>query len=355
MTPTAIPNEVELVDALQQTLTDTLPLGWTLTTRPEANGPDFAAVLTGPDGISTLMLVEAKRYLTARDVPMAVAKLRRYANDAGQPDAALVVAAPYLSEATRQQIDAAGAGYLDSTGNVSLKSSRPAMLIRLAGATRDPWPSDEALRSLKGRGAARAVRALLDFAPPYGIRDLAGKADVSLASLSRTIELLDREGLIERGPRGSIKSLDWQGVLRRWTKDYGVESSSRVSTFLEPRGLPALSAKLKDISNSYAATGAFAAQGFRPVAPTRLAALYVNNARRVAEQLGLRPADAGANVWLIEPFDAVVFDRTLSRDGVMVVAPSQLAADLLTGPGRDPAEGEELVAWMERNLNAWRR
>ena len=101
-------------------------------------------------------------------------------------------------------------------------------------------------------------------------------------------------------------------------------------------------------------TGAFAAQRFSPVAPTRLAAIYVNDVIGWSERLDLRPADSGANVWLLEPYDDVVFDRTASREGVVCVSPTQLAVDLLTGPGRDPSEGEELLAWMKGNESAWR-
>jgi hypothetical protein len=39
---------------------------------------------------------------------------------------------------------------------------------------------------------------------------------------------------------------------------------------------------------------------------------------------------AGANVILAEPYDPVVFERTIMRDELGVVSPSQLAADLLT-------------------------
>ena len=38
-----------------------------------------------------------------------------------------------------------------------------------------------------------------------------------------------------------------------------------------------------------------------------------------------------------------------------VCFPSQTVVDLLTGPGRYPAEAEALLEWMERNLDAWRR
>lgn len=76
------------------------------------------------------------------------------------------------------------------------------------------------------------------------MRDLADKADVALGSLSRTIDLLDREGLIERVDRGPITEVDWQQVIRRWAKNYEIATSNQVTTYLDPRGLPALAEKL---------------------------------------------------------------------------------------------------------------
>ena len=353
---TTRPNEARLLRQVALDIAGLLPDDWDLSTSTESGKgrPDLVVRITAPDGVKTALVIETKRSLLPRDVPDVIAQLRRYTEQADLDEATLVVAAPYLSETTREQIEDRGASYLDSTGNVLLRSKRPALLVRLNGASKDPWPSDETLRSLKGRGSARAVRALLDFTPPYGVRDLASRAEVSLASLSRTVDLLDRDGLIERSGRGLITGVDWQGMIRRWAKDYDAESSNQVSTYLDPRGLPALATKLGKLKGGYATTGALAAQRFSPVAPTRLAAIYVNDVVKWSERLELRPTDAGANVWLIEPYDSVVFDRTTNRDGIVCVSPTQLAVDLLTGPGRDPSEGEELLLWMERNQNAWR-
>ncbi|MCP5025000.1 MAG: hypothetical protein GY929_01835 [Actinomycetia bacterium] len=105
---------------------------------------------------------------------------------------------------------------------------------------------------------------------------------------------------------------------------------------------------------TYAATGAFAAQRFNPVAPARAATLYVNDAIKAADRLGLRETEAGANVVLLEPFDPLVFERATIRDGLRCAAASQLAVDLLTGPGREPSQGEEILEWMKENEDAWR-
>lgn len=351
------PTEARLLRQIVRDFEALLPNGWTLTTQAEPAGrgrPDLVAVVRGPDGAEASLIVEAKRSLIPRDAADIVRQLRSFAEQAGFADASLVVVAPYLSETAREQITRLDASYIDSTGNILVRTRRPALFIKQDGAKKDPWPSDETLHTLKGRGAGRAVRALLDFQPPYGVRELAKRAKVPLGSLSRTVDLLDRDGLITKDGRGPITDLDWEGVIRRWAKDYDITTSNRLSTFLEPRGLAALSTKLGKLKRGYALTGAFAAQRFSPIAPARLAAIYVNDVIGWSERLDLRPADTGANVWLLEPYDDVVFDRTASRDGVVCVSPTQLAVDLLTGPGRDPSEGEELLAWMKGNERAWR-
>jgi hypothetical protein len=105
----------------------------------------------------------------------------------------------------------------------------------------------------------------------------------------------------------------------------------------------------------YAVTGSLAAQRWADYADPRLATVYVDDVPAAAEQLGLREVDSGANVLLAAPASAVVFDRSSDLDGVRYAAPSQVAVDLLTGPGRSPAEGQALLDWMESNEPAWRK
>ena len=69
-------------------------------------------------------------------------------------------------------------------------------------------------------------------------------------------------------------------------------------------------------------------------------------AETVRQSLNLRAADSGANVILLAPFDPVVFDRTWTDRSTIFVAPSQAAVDLLTSPGRGPAEAEAVLERM---------
>jgi hypothetical protein len=77
-------------------------------------------------------------------------------------------------------------------------------------------------------------------------------------------------------------------------------------------------------------------------------------AERTASAFGLLPADRGANVVLLRPFDDVVWERTMVEDRVSYVSPSQVAVDCLTGNGRMPSEGEALLTWMVGNEEEWR-
>jgi len=100
--------------------------------------------------------------------------------------------------------------------------------------------------------------------------------------------------------------------------------------------------------------GSWAASQFAPVSPTRLFLCYADDAPDTARLLDLRRTETGANVALAVPFDPVVYERSVEKQGVRVVAPSQVAVDLLGSPGRGPNEAETLIEWMRENENAWR-
>ena len=81
----------------------------------------------------------------------------------------------------------------------------------------------------------------------------------------------------------------------------------------------------------------------QPVAPPRLAVVYVEDLERATSELELRSTDSGANVLLIEPVDAGSFAGAAREDGIAFAAVSQVAADVLMSPGRGPQEAEELI------------
>lgn len=361
-----VPTELEVLATVERSICQRIPGTWRCDTSRELgsashNRIDFLLTLTSPDGTRVRVVIEVKAASTTLPLNTAIAQLTKYteameAEDAGSGGSRTVglVAAPYLSPSARKKITAAGFAYADTTGNIRLSVDRPAVFLETQGDDRNPWPQPTGIKSLKGSAAGAAVRALLDFRPPIGIRDLAARAGVSASTLSRVTDLLDNEDLVERGPTGAIESADWSGILKRWALDYSVLTSNAATSFLAPRGLDDLFAHLRDTSEPFAVSGSAAVPVEAKVAPDRLATVYAERPDELAIQTGLRRVDQGANCLLLSPYDPVVFKRTRSDRGLRLVALSQLAVDLITGPGRAPAEAEELMTWMGRSEDVWR-
>jgi len=330
-------------------LRERLPPKWRVSPAKGQGEVDGYLRVSAPDKRSARWAIEVKRGLEPRDI----VSLRNQLAHRGQDERWLVVA-PYLSPAVRDRLRESDFAYVDLTGNVRVELSEPGLYIETLGADVDPDPKTRPSRSLRGARAGRVVRGLVDSKKPPGVRELAERKGVDPGYVSRVLALLDREALIERQKRRVVR-VDWKRLLRRWAEDAPLSSRGDQTTWLEPRGGGDVEGKLAALRAYYAVTGSLAASKFAPIAPARLVTLYARDAESVARELELRPAEAGANVLLIQPRDDGVFiGATREVYGLRSVALSQVAADLLTSPGRGPQEAEALLDWMERNEASWR-
>lgn len=344
---TSPPSERQLISFAVDAIGDALPPGWSRAVSAKASTPRFR--VTAPDGRNVEMPIEARALLNARDVP-ALAVRRT-----GQAGGVTLIVARYLSPRARTALADSGFSYVDATGNVRVSVSDPGLFIMLDGADRDPWRTpDRPTSSLRGVPAARVIRTLVDREPPWKVRELAVAAGTSLGSTARTVGLLDREALIERGDAGEIVSVNWAALLERWAADYELERRRRVIGLLQPRALDTLAAPLGTYGGTYAITGSMAAAQWAPYADGRTALIYATDVDALKDELRLREAPSRPNVLLIEADDDYVFDRSVERDGLRYAAPSQVVVDLLNGPGRNPEEGRELMRWMQANEADWR-
>lgn len=339
-----------LCDGLQA-LRRRLPPGWEaqLISKPRASAADAYFRVVAPNRKAGQFAVEAKRRIEPRGVVELVARLLARAGKEPR-----LIIAPYLSPAVRERLREASLGFLDLTGNARIELREPGLFIDGEGADTDPDRRARPSRTLRGVKAGRIVRLLVDSEEPPGVRQIAEQADVDPGYVSRVLALLDREALIERRGRGRITNVDWPRLLRRWADEAPLETRGTQKYCLDPRGVSALQQRLRTFDERYAVTGTLAAMRIVPVAPPRLAVVYVNDLERAALDLALRPTETGANVLLIEPADAGTFAGATKEDNLTFAAISQVAADLLTSPGRGPQEADELIDWMSRNEGAWR-
>jgi hypothetical protein len=309
------------------------------------SGADFSVRLKAPDGKESRLLIEVKARPNSNAVGSAFM---------GSEKTRMLFMAPFLSASLRKRLRDAGLNFADLTGNVRLSIARPSLFVETSGAAVDPSPT-QAKRSLKGSKAARIIRALIDNRPPLRLTDVAQLASVDVGYVSRVLAQLSGEGLISRNRRGPITAVNWQDLIRRWADDYKVTKSNATSYFLEPSGLPRLLDQLRETSVRYALTGSSVASIRAPVAPAKLAMIYVEDSRVAAETLGLSSTDIGGNVALLVPRDPLPFEGTTRDQDLVLAAPSQVAVDLLTGPGRSAPEAEAFIEWMKDNESDWKR
>lgn len=346
--------EQELLDEALDALMQRWPRAWGQPTlRLQRSGKrrwDALVEVRLPDAKRPLRLaVEAKQ----RPTPLVAEQLASWIDDS-DVDGALLVA-NWLSPRTREALIERGLNYADLTGNVYIALKRPKLFIQTEGASKDPGPKLPSERGLKGAKGGVIARTLADVTPPYTVTDLADATGLSPSFVSRVLAGLEREALIERRRRGAVTGVDLTRLIQRWVQDYGLLTSNTCTTYVFPAGAREFESKLAAAApDPWAVTGSLGAVRLAPIAAPAMAIAYVDRPGDVARRLGLLPAESGANVILARPYDPVAYKRRWSRDGILYVSPSQLAADCLTGVGRMPNEGAELLKWLEANQQQWR-
>jgi len=333
-----------------------------------ASDPEQLVAIHSPlGGSSGLVLVEAIHALTparaAKEFGPKLALMHRLTGSA-----AVLVIAPWLSPRTRETLETLGYGYLDLTGNVSIRLSQPGIVIRTEGAKQDPHPSGRRARQqLRGARAGRLVRVLVDARPPYRATELAEASGVSPSYVSRLLDALEEEALITRDGR-SVTDVDWRELIRARAAQYSLLDANPHVALLAQQGADKVLEVLRDRRKfieqfgEIAVTGPFATRKVVPnVTIGGQLMIYVppdprldSPLDRIANDLGLLRTDIGADVLMLRATNEIVFKGVRQVEGIPYVALSQLAIDSLGGTGRMPAEGEELLIYMARNEERWR-
>ncbi len=337
-----------------------LPENWVVALdEPEQLGPephtDGRISLQAP-GSSAWIAVEARSSLSPLEAENLLPRLAQLVRSMSG-NVPLLIVAPWLGRRTQDLLAEQGVNYLDQTGNALIKLSNPAVYIESRGSARNPDPKKRGTIRLRGPKAGRLIRTLVDIQPPYTLKELAQSTNLAPGYISRTLDALNEETLIKRAPRGPVEAVDAPALLRRWASSYDVFRSNQSMMFIAADGLERLVEELVaeiERGAQVAVTGSVAAARLAPIASPSLLLAYTPEPEFLAQRLRLLPADEGANVGLLWPFDPVVWSRTLWEDGLQLAAPPQVAVDCLTGNGRMPSEGEAVLSWMDENERSWR-
>ncbi len=349
-------SERELLDAAVEALTQRLPSNWAVDKQPSAGDPEAAdLIIKSPNtGSQTLVFVEVKTDVSPRDVEALIGgPWRRWRRQMGNQPILLV--APYIGARVRDLLAEENVSYVDLTGNTRISLDSPGVFIQTEGARQDPR-STKPRSAVRGAKAGAVVRVLTDVEPPYTGADIARAANVNEGYLSRILDTLVGEGLVERGRTG-VTGVDWPAMLRRRAAALDLFRPVGTYRYVARQGTAAILDRLRtrpSLGRPPTVTGSFAAAKIAPVAAPALLVVYTMDPRALADELELLPAEAGADTVLIRPENDVAFARADEDGGLAWAFPSQVAIDCLAGSGRMPSEGEALIDWMRENESAWR-
>ena len=270
---------------------------------------------------------------------------------------AVIIAARYISLPAQQELRKLGVSFADATGNIFIAAPRLGLLISNRGMDMYPWrKAGRPKASLTGVSTELVIRALVDMKEPYLTAELARESGTSRGSAYWVLDRLEEVGFITRSKKSLIEKVEWQELLRAWSAESDFFKTSTTTSYIAPRGLEQLIVDLKTIDKElYAATGTIAAAGYHSSAGLYTAMLYSTNPKALANKLGIRQTDRGANVMLAYPDSDGPFQRTTEFEGMRIVSAPQTYRDLMSGPGRNPEEAKNLLDWMVQNDGIWRK
>jgi hypothetical protein len=207
---------------------------------------------------------------------------------------------------------------------------------------------------LSGDVGSLIVRALLDFRTLWTTHDLVTTTGVPVQSIRRTVNGLERDGLVERRAPGVVAVPSWFALLRRWNDDVRFNRDARVTYWRSKQGTQSVLDHIPTTELRHAVTGSHAARVWAPDTPPGPTIIYTPDAQLAATVLELTPARTKTIV-LAEPPTEVVYTRTRKTDtGLRLAAPTQVLADLITGAAKSPTTAEPLLTWMLDHELEWR-
>ena len=259
-------------------------------------------------------------------------------NWANQPDVVPVFIAPYISQKSAEICKQDNTGYVDLAGNCRLVLDN--VFVEREGRP-NPFREKRDLQSLYSPKASRVLRVLLaNPGMAWKVQDLANEAKVSLGLVANVKKSLEDREWIRKTEKGLVLR-EPEKLLAEWAENYSFRKNT-TRDFFSLKTVADLEVDLGNVcvenKRRYALTGFSASARLAPAVRSPRIMAYVDDFQdELAVSLGLKEVTSGANVTLLEPYDAGVYYGAKDIDGVRVVSPVQVYLDLRGFRGR----GEE--------------
>jgi hypothetical protein len=319
--------------------------------------PSFRTEKDGADLVvhhgSLQLVVEVKRAAEAASVGAAVRQVKEHAARLGRRTVP-VVATSFMGDVGKRLCDDAGVSWFDLSGNAHIVA--PGLRIIIEGKPNRFGRKGRPSSAFAPKSARIARRLLIEPRRWFRQQELARETGLDDGFTSKIVHRLEHEALIERDKVGAIRVRDADLMLDAWSEVYAFEKHSISRGHVTARSseelLQRLAGALRKSQTQHAATGLAAAWLQTEFAGFRLVTLFVGAKPDAAllKAVGFREEPKGANVWLLVPDDAGVFDGSKDTQGIRCVHPVQTYLDLLGHPER----ASEAAAELRSRLLTWK-
>lgn len=303
-----------------------------------------------------IVVVEYKARAGADAVAHGAAQLRRYEDVLTDLGATyLVVGVPHLSNVALDHAKALGVGAIDVAGNCYLSFDGVHLEVRgRKNAGYEP-PSIRHFFSPKSSRLSRVV--LSDVHRWWRVHEIAEQAGIDAGLVSRLKTQMVAEGLLaEQGK--AVRAARPEDLVNTWLANYSFKRN-RSHEFYSTRSAHEIEESIIALSTERGIPASLALfSGANHIAPhVRIEKAYAyvgSHISAIAESLELRPAVSGANVTLIEPYDAGVFMYNQRVHNVSIVSDLQLYLDLKSFKASRSDEAAEYL-YHHRLEKEWKR
>ena len=252
-----------------------------------------------------------------------------------------VVITPYVSEEGRKICKEESVGFLDLSGNCFLQFDGTYIEVK---GNPNKYPTERKIKSIYKGKSSRVLRVML-LQPDrrWTFRDLAQEAVLSIGQIFKVVSRLEELDFIERSEELGLKLRKPSELLNAWRTEYSFKEN-KVFNFYSIDSLSDLERKITEECRRrqlrYAMTLFSGASRVAPFTRYNQVFAYVDDPIDMADKVGWKTVESGANIVLLQPFDEGVYYSAQIKDDVEIVSTIQLYLDLYNyrGRGREQAE-----------------
>jgi hypothetical protein len=295
-------------------------------------------------------VIEVKAASSSASVGAAIGQLRNYASRAGR-NVTPILAVPYMGEVGRRLCSEAELSWFDLSGNANIVA--PGLRIQIDGKSNRFVRRGRPSTVFAPKSARIARLLLIDPHRAFRQQELAEATGLDDGFTSRIVRRLEEDRLVTR-ENGTIRVGAPDLLLDAWAERYDFQKHEIVRGHISARTGEQL---LTEVANTldkrkaeHAATGLAAAWVYTQFAAFRLVTFFVAErpTKALLDAMKFREEPKGANVWLVLPNDAGVFDGAITKKEIRCAHPVQTFLDLQGHPERSKEAATELRSRLLR-------